>query len=80
MLGNMAGLAWLWWRVFTQKTIAWTVLIIVIKYAVLLSSIFYMAKAEWFSVTLAGLGIASFLIAVLIWAVALERSSGGSTF
>lgn len=69
MLGNMIGIGWAWWRVITQKTIAWTVLIIVIKYAVLLSSIYYLGREPWFDVALAGLGITSFLVAVLIWAV-----------
>lgn len=69
MLGNMIGIGWAWWRVITQKTIAWTVLIIVIKYAVLLSSIFYLGREPWFNVALAGAGITSFLLAALVWAV-----------
>lgn len=69
MLANAAALAWAWWRVVTQKRIAWTALIIVIKYAVLLSTIFYLTRQSWFHVTLAGLGIASFLLAALLWAV-----------
>ncbi|MBX3020489.1 MAG: hypothetical protein KF799_02330 [Bdellovibrionales bacterium] len=69
MLGNMVALAWGWWRVITQKTIAWTVLIIVIKYAVLLSTIYFLARAPWFNVALAGFGVTSFVLAALLWAI-----------
>lgn len=70
---NVAGLAWGWWRIVTQKTIAWSVLIIVIKYAVLLGSTYYLARLPGFNAVGAGLGIASFVIAALIWAVILQK-------
>lgn len=69
LLVNVLALAWAWWRVITQKTIAWTVLIIVIKYAVLLSLITYLSRVTWFVSVAAGFGIASFLISALAWAV-----------
>lgn len=73
MFGNLLGLAWAWWRVIAQKTVALTVLIIVIKYAVLLSAIFYLARSPGFSVTFAGLGITSLLVSALIWALTTKN-------
>lgn len=70
---NLALLAWSSWRLLAKKSIAWTVLIIVIKYAVLLGSVVYFARASWFSSLGAGLGIASFVIAALIGAVLLKK-------
>lgn len=72
MLLNLVALAWGWWRVLAQKTIAWTVLIIVIKYAVLLGAIFYLSRQPWFQIVGAGLGVASFLVALMLMA-ALSR-------
>ena len=68
MLVNLLLLGWSTWRMFAKKSIAWTTMIIVIKYAVLLGSIFVLARSSWFSLVGAGLGIASFLIAVLAMA------------
>lgn len=73
MVANTAGLAWMWWRLIAQKRIALTIGIIVIKYAVLLSSIFYLSRAHWFQMTPAGLGVASFVIAALIWATTISE-------
>jgi hypothetical protein len=73
VLGNLLVLAWAWWRLFEQKTIAWTLLIIVIKYAVLLGSIIILARMAWFRVLGAGLGVSSFVIAALVWAVIMQR-------
>lgn len=72
MLANLGLIAWSSWRLLTKKSIAWTVLIIVIKYAVLLGSIVFFARTDWFSSLGAGLGVASFLIAILIAAL-LEK-------
>lgn len=73
MLFNVLALSWVWWRILTQKTIAWTLIVIVIKYAVVLGTIFYLARQAWFSPVGAGLGIASFIIAALITALLLEQ-------
>ncbi len=68
MLGNMILLGWSWQRLIAKKSIAWTVMIIVIKYAVLLGSIVYFARTDWFSPLGAGIGIASFMLAALVLA------------
>ena len=65
MLGNLLALAWSTWRVLAKKPVASTVLIIVSKYALLLGSVFYFARMPWFSSAGAGLGIASFMLAIL---------------
>jgi hypothetical protein len=59
-----------------KKSIAWTVMIIVIKYAVLLGSIFFLARTNWFSPLGAGLGILSFIVAAFILAVRSYRREG----
>jgi hypothetical protein len=76
MTVNSAGITWAWWRILDKKPIALTLLIIVIKYAVLLSSIYYLARAPWFNVMGAGLGIASFMFAALLFAGYLQATSG----
>ena len=73
-LGNLLALAWGWWRLLTEKPVAWTVVLIVIKYAVLLSSIFYFARTGWFETVPAGLGIASFVLPALGLAVFYRES------
>jgi hypothetical protein len=65
MLLNLGAIAWSTWRILDKKPIASTVLIIVIKYALLLGSMFYFARADWFNALGAGLGVASFVLAVL---------------
>ena len=69
MLFNVVVLGWSWRRLIAKKSIAWTVGIIVIKYAVLLGSIVFLARLEWFRPLGAGLGIASFVFAALVLAV-----------
>lgn len=71
MLANMVLLAWMWHRLMNQKSIALTAGVIVIKYALLLGSIFYLTRTPWFSPFGAGLGIISFLVAAVIFAVIL---------
>lgn len=73
MLFNVIGIGWIWQRLMMKKSIAWTLLIIVIKYAVLLGSIFYLARQEWFSSLGAGLGISSFVIAALVMAFIFRK-------
>lgn len=73
MLANLGLIAWSSWRLLTKKSIAWTVMIIVIKYAVLLGSIVFFARTDWFSSLGAGLGVASFLIAALIAALLNQK-------
>src|SRR5687767_10864759 len=65
MLANMALIGWAVWRMLMQKSIAWTSVLIVIKYAVLFGSIVFVSRLSWFSSLGAGLGITSFVIAAL---------------
>ncbi len=65
MLANLLALAWTSWRMFTKKPVALTVGVIVIKYALLLGSVFYFARSSWFDSIGAGLGIGSFVLAIL---------------
>jgi hypothetical protein len=62
---NLVILNWSWWRLLSKKSIAWSVIIIVIKYAALLGSVFILARTRWFDSFGAGLGIASFVPALL---------------
>jgi hypothetical protein len=75
MLFNLIGLGWSWQRLMIdpKKSIAWTLVIIVIKYAVLLGSIFVLAREPWFSSLGAGLGISSFVLAALIMALIFRK-------
>lgn len=73
MLTNVLLLGWTWWRLIAKKSIAWTTMIIVIKYAVLLGSIVVLARQSWFSSVGAGLGIASFIIPALALAVIYQK-------
>ncbi len=74
MLGNLGALAWSSWRSVAKKPVASTVLIIVIKYAILLGSVFYFSRMDWFSAFGAGLGIASFILAILGSAIATQNT------
>lgn len=76
MLLNVVLLGWGWWRILEKKSIAWTVVIIVIKYAVLLSTIVFLSRTDWFHAMPAGLGIFSFILAALAAAVWSENLSG----
>jgi len=69
MVANVTLLGWIWARLLSQKTIAWTVMLIVIKYAVLLGLIYQLAQGAWFDALSAGLGISSFLIPAFIFAL-----------
>ena len=83
MLTTVVSLAWIGWRVFTQKSVAWTVVGIISKYAVLLGSIYSLTRTAWFNVAAGGLGIASFVIPALVTAVLTpekESLRGGSSF
>ncbi len=62
---SVALLGWTMNRVLAKKSIAWTVSIIVIKYAVLLGSIPLLMRTNWFSPIGAGIGVASFVLAAL---------------
>jgi hypothetical protein len=73
MLFTVLVFAWSWQRIFAKKSIAWTVLIIVFKYAFILDSIFLLMRTNWFSPLGAALGIASFTIAALVFAVVDQR-------
>lgn len=66
MLVNLLLLAWIWSRFLAKKSIAWTVVIIVIKYTVLLSAIFLLTQKVWFHVLSCGLGMATFVMTALV--------------
>jgi hypothetical protein len=68
MIFNVMLLGWSWQRLIAKKSVALTVLLIVIKYAVLLGSIYFMARTDWFSAVGAGLGIVSFVMAAVVYA------------
>ncbi len=65
---NVLLLVWVWSRVLAKKSFALTSLIIVVKYTVLLGAIFFLSREAWFHVLGAGLGMASFILSVLIQA------------
>lgn len=75
MLFSVILLGWSWQRLIAKKSIAWTGVIIVIKYAVLLGSIVFFYRLEWFHPLGAGIGIASFVLAALM--VALQSKMQG---
>jgi hypothetical protein len=66
MLINLSMASWIWARSFDKKSIAWTSMIIVIKYAVLLASVVIVARLDWFSPLGTGLGVVSFTFTALI--------------
>ncbi len=61
MLLNLVFLSWVWNRLIDKKAIAWTALLIVIKYTVLLGAIFLLTQKAWFHVLSAGLGMVTFI-------------------
>jgi hypothetical protein len=61
---NLLAMAWIWQRLMRKKSIAWTVAIIVIKYAILLGGIVWLARQPWLVLPAAGLGIAGLLAAL----------------
>lgn len=73
MVFNVAILGWAWNRILEKKSIAWTSGIIVIKYAVLLSSIVLLSRRPDFNAVAAGLGIGSFVIAAVIAAMSVKK-------
>lgn len=78
VLLNTALIGWIWRRLMAQKTIAWTMLVIVIKYAVLLTSIYYLTRLDWFNPIGAGVGISSFMLAALALAYFFKRAEFGN--
>lgn len=61
MLVNLVFLSWVWNRLIDKKAIAWTAVLIVIKYTVLLGAIFYLSQKAWFHVLSAGLGMVTLI-------------------
>ena len=61
-------MAWSVWRLLNQKTIALTITVIVIKYAVLLASLYYLAQCDWLQPLGVVMGVFSFTLAALIYA------------
>jgi hypothetical protein len=73
MLGNLLVLAWFWSRILAKKSFAWTVVIIVVKYTLLLGAIFYLTQTAWFHVLSGGLGMATFIMTALFQVAAMKR-------
>lgn len=73
MLTNLLLLAWIWSRYLAKKSIAWTVVIIVGKYTVLLSAIFLLSQRAWFHVLSSGLGMVTFVTACLVQVTYVNR-------
>jgi hypothetical protein len=61
MLANLFFLSWVWNRLIDKKAIAWTAVLIVIKYTVLLGAIFLLSQKAWFHVLSAGLGMVTLI-------------------
>lgn len=57
---------WLWHFLTVKNSIAWSVMVIVFKYAVLLESIYLLSQTQWFSFLGLGVGIASICLTALI--------------
>lgn len=70
---NYLVIGWTSWRTLAKKSIAWTTAIIVIKYAVLLGTLFFVVRRPWFSVLAAGIGIGSFVFSALLGAVLMNQ-------
>ena len=66
---NLFLASWIWTRSLDKKSIAWTSVIIVIKYAVLLASVVIVARFDWFNPLGTGLGVVSFTFTALIVAL-----------
>lgn len=66
---TLTVIGWTIHRMLEKKSIAWTVSIIVIKYAVLLGSIYILTSKSWFLALGYGIGLASFVMAALVFAV-----------
>ena len=75
MLFNVVVLGWSWRRLMAKKSIAWTVGIIVIKYAVLLGSLYYLSQTEWLRPLGVVVGVFSFMIAALIFAAIEQKET-----
>ena len=58
-----------WGLIFQKKLIALAVAIIVFKYAILGIIIFTLVKLPWFTPLWFALGVASFILSALVWAV-----------
>jgi hypothetical protein len=69
MAFTLAVMGWSVHRLLEKKSIAWTVSIIVIKYAVLLGSIYILTSKSWFIALGYGIGLTSFVLALLVFAV-----------
>jgi uncharacterized membrane protein (GlpM family) len=70
---STAVMGWTTVRTMQQKTFALTALIIVIKYAVLLGTLYYVSQTEWLRPFALVCGVASFMISALLFAV-FERN------
>ncbi|MGE0526506.1 MAG: ATP synthase subunit I [Bdellovibrionales bacterium] len=73
MWANVAVLGWTWWRVLAKKPVAWTIVVIVIKYAVLLGSIVLLTQTPDLNMLGVGLGITSFIFAALATAFITKK-------
>jgi hypothetical protein len=79
MLVILTFLAVTVWLTVAKKSIAWSTLVIVIKYPVLLGSIVLLMRSDWFRSDGAALGISSFVVSALAWAV-LEQMNERENF
>lgn len=85
---SFVGMAWSSWRMLDpegagQKSIAPTVSLIVIKYAVLLGLVYYVTRQDWLRPVGFAVGIFTFSIAALVYAVGdsrKEKLNLGRTF
>ncbi|QDK36101.1 hypothetical protein [Bdellovibrio sp. NC01] len=69
-------LGWGWGLIFQKKLIALAVSIIVFKYAILGIIIFNIVKKPWFNPLWFAMGIASFVISAIIYAVYVALKEG----
>ncbi|HEX7674443.1 MAG TPA: hypothetical protein VF412_09735 [Bdellovibrio sp.] len=83
ILVSLALLGWGWSLIFEKKLIALAVAIIVFKYAILGIIIFTIVKLPWFNPLWFAMGVASFVISAITYAIfeALKegKQNGGRT-
>lgn len=72
---STATMAWTTARMMAQKTFALTAAIIVIKYAVLLGTLYYLSQTDWLRPFAVVCGVSSFMISALIFAVFERKES-----
>ncbi len=76
ILGSVFLLGWAWSLIFKKKLVALATGIIVIKYAILGIIIFELAKQPWFKPLWFSLGIASFTLTAIFYALKETLTKG----